>query len=85
MRCLVQGKVQGVWFRDSTRRQAQRLGIAGSAVNLPDGQVEVIARGTAQQLAELEAWLWRGPPNARVSTVRCETLLDREMSGFWIG
>jgi acylphosphatase len=85
MRCLVEGRVQGVWFRDSTRRQAQRLGISGSAVNLPDGRVEVIARGTPQQLSELETWLWQGPPQARVGTVDCERLPDREMSGFWIG
>ncbi len=49
-RFTVQGRVQGVWFRDSTRREAERLGITGYAINLPDGNVEVwpgVARSAA--------------------------------------
>ncbi|MET0768935.1 MAG: acylphosphatase [Solirubrobacteraceae bacterium] len=44
-RIVAAGRVQGVWFRDSTRREAARLGVAGSARNLPDGTVEVVAEG----------------------------------------
>ena len=65
----VHGRVQGVWFRDSTRREATRLGISGHAINLPNGNVEVLAVGAAAQLDALEAWLHEGPPMARVTAV----------------
>lgn len=71
IRCIVSGKVQGVWFRASTQHQAQSLGISGHAVNLVDGRVEVLACGSAASLAALEAWLWQGPPNAQVTDVQC--------------
>jgi len=61
--------VQGVWFRDSTRREALRLGITGYAINLDDGDVEVLACGTPEAIAELCAWLGNGPPMAAVSNV----------------
>ena len=65
----VYGRVQGVWFRDSTRREAVRLGVTGHAINLPNGNVEVLACGDAAALRELEAWLQQGPPMARVTRV----------------
>jgi len=68
----VHGRVQGVWFRDSTRREAERLGITGHAVNLPDGSVEVLACGAPDALAGLENWLHEGPPLA--SVVRVESI-----------
>ena len=73
-RFLVAGKVQGVWFRAGTREQALRLGLAGVARNLADGRVEVIAVGEADAVAELAAWLERGPPLARVTQVEREAL-----------
>ena len=69
-RFLVFGKVQGVYFRHSTRLEAQRLGLGGSARNLPDGSVEVLAQGAAAAVEELRAWLHRGPAQARVDEVR---------------
>ena len=72
MRCLVSGRVQGVWFRAHTREQAQALGLSGSAVNLPDGRVEVIACGEAAALERLRQWLWQGSPMSRVREVACE-------------
>src|SRR3979490_983915 len=60
-RVLVFGKVQGVYFRHSTRQEAKRLAIRGIARNLPDGSVEVIAQGDAAVIEELRAWLHRGP------------------------
>jgi acylphosphatase len=72
----VHGKVQGVWFRESTREQALQLGITGHAVNLPDGSVEVLACGTVKALAVLAAWLERGPPMASVSQLE-----SREFDG----
>jgi acylphosphatase len=69
-RFLVLGKVQGVYFRHSSRREAGRLGVRGYARNLPDGSVEVLARGAPSSVEELRAWLTRGPPEARVDEVR---------------
>ena len=61
--------MQGVWFRDSTRREAVRLGITGYAINLDDGDVEVLACGAPEAVAELRVWLGTGPPMAAVSSV----------------
>jgi acylphosphatase len=66
-RYRVTGRVQGVFFRASTARVAESLGVRGHARNLPDGSVEVLAIGPAAPLAELEAFLRRGPPRAVVS------------------
>ena len=68
-RWRVSGRVQGVFFRASTRDQALRLALDGSAVNLGNGGVEVIAAGSATALAELEEWLHQGPPQARVDAL----------------
>lgn len=68
-RFVVAGKVQGVWFRASTREQALRLGLRGFARNLDDGRVEVLAAGDAGAIDALARWLAQGPPNARVDGV----------------
>jgi len=81
-RFLVRGKVQGVWFRESTRREAQRLGIEGSATNLADGSVEVVAAGMPADLLLLANWLRRGPPKAQVDQVMEELIEDPGISGF---
>jgi acylphosphatase len=65
----IEGRVQGVWFRESTRREAVTLGLTGHAKNLPDGSVEVLACGTPAALDRLADWLGDGPPMARVSNV----------------
>jgi acylphosphatase len=65
----VKGRVQGVWFRESARRQASELGIRGSATNLPDGSVEVLACGQLDALRRLAEWLHQGPPLAQVREV----------------
>ncbi|MGH8501324.1 MAG: acylphosphatase [Gammaproteobacteria bacterium] len=69
LRFFVSGRVQGVFFRAATQEYAQQLGITGYVRNLKDGRVEVYARGERAQLDALGAWLWRGPPNAKVSAV----------------
>lgn len=84
-RFLVSGKVQGVWFRESTRRQAVRLGIDGHAINLSDGRVEVIATGDAEAMAELERWLAEGPPLAVVDQVEVESYVESIEPGFTTG
>ncbi len=81
----VHGRVQGVWFRDSTRREASRLGLAGHAINLPDGNVEVLATGPAAALDELEQWLHVGPPVARVTQVEVRMVEVTAVAGFRIG
>ena len=69
-RFLVTGRVQGVFFRQSTRLEANRLKLKGLARNLPDGSVEVVAQGSAASVEALHQWLWRGPAQARVEQVR---------------
>ena len=71
-RFRVEGRVQGVWFRESTRRQAQPLGITGHARNLPDGSVEVLACGTPGALDQLAKWLQEGPSMANVTGVTAQ-------------
>jgi len=78
VRFLISGRVQGVFFRASTRNEADRLGIAGHARNLADGRVEVVAQGDENAIAELEAWLRVGPPSARVENVLREALPDHQ-------
>jgi len=68
-RFTIKGRVQGVFFRDSTRRIAESLGITGHAINLSDGNVEVLACGEPAALNELAAWLENGPPMAVVTEV----------------
>jgi acylphosphatase len=58
-----------VFFRHSTRIEAERLGLRGFACNLADGSVEVVAQGSAAALDELHRWLHRGPAGARVNAV----------------
>ena len=66
-RFLVSGKVQGVFFRASTARRAEELGLRGYARNLPDGRVEVLAVGQITSLQSLADWLKQGPPRAQVT------------------
>ena len=65
----ITGKVQGVYFRHSTRIEAERLTLTGYARNLPDGSVEVVARGTVGAVERLRQWLHQGPKMARVEAV----------------
>jgi acylphosphatase len=69
-RFLVRGKVQGVWFRASTRHEALMLGLRGYASNLSNGDVEVLAVGDAGAIDRLAVWLQQGPPMARVDAVQ---------------
>ena len=77
-RYLVMGKVQGVFFRHSTRLEAKRLQIRGVARNLADGSVEVLAQGSIPALQALHEWLRRGPVQARVDGVRESDAADRQ-------
>lgn len=68
----IEGRVQGVWFRESTRRAAVPLGITGYAKNLADGSVEVLACGEPAALDRLTEWLGQGPPMAQVTKVESQ-------------
>ena len=84
-RYIVSGRVQGVWFRDSTRRKANELSLCGHAINLLDGSVEVLACGEPEKQELLEAWLWQGPELASVTSVNSEEIPEQKCSGFNIG
>lgn len=81
-RCVVSGRVQGVWFRASTRDRALALGLDGWARNLPDGRVEVVAQGPEAGVDRLCAWLWEGPRMAQVDGVACEPWTAPVPTGF---
>lgn len=84
MRCYVAGRVQGVFFRASTRERARQLGLVGRARNLPDGRVEVVASGPEADLAALRRWLREGPPQAVVTGLECEPCEEGTFEGFAI-
>lgn len=88
LRCVVSGRVQGVWYRSATAEQAARLGLSGSARNRSDGTVEVLVRGNPEAVDELVEWLWHGPPLASVTGVELQRLDaddPRIPSGFTTG
>jgi acylphosphatase len=73
IRATVRGRVQGVFFRDSTRRYAEQAGLTGFSRNMPDPTaVEVVAEGDRTRLEALVEFLKRGPPAARVDSVETE-------------
>jgi len=79
---IVNGRVQGVFFRASTRAEAVRLGLTGHAKNLADGSVEVLACGDATALDELQLWLRIGPPAARVENVTRSSVEETAPAAF---
>ena len=78
MHLIIEGRVQGVCFRDSTRRQALALGVSGWVKNRFDGTVEIIAEGPDKKVKELILWCRRGPSYARVQRIH-------EKSEEWVG
>jgi acylphosphatase len=66
---IVRGRVQGVFFRASTQREARRLGLTGWVKNRTDGSVEILAEGEEDGLKDLIAWANRGPSASRVERV----------------
>lgn len=69
---IIEGLVQGVWFRESAKRKALSLGVCGWVRNLPDGTVEVVAEGEEDKVRELVKWCHKGPPAAKVTNVRAK-------------
>jgi acylphosphatase len=68
-RVVVSGYVQGVWYRESCRRQAQALGVTGWVRNNPDGTVEASLEGDAAAVDTVVAWMRVGPRRARVADI----------------
>lgn len=66
---IVRGRVQGVYFRAATQREARRLGLTGWVKNRADGSVELIAEGEEDSIKELTSWANHGPSAARVDSV----------------
>lgn len=66
-RVVVSGRVQGVFYRDSCRAAAERIGVRGSVRNLADGSVEVVAEGPRDKVGEFLEWCRDGPPRAHVT------------------
>jgi len=88
-RCFVAGRVQGVFYRASTREKALELGCRGYARNLADGRVDVLIVGEPAAVHALIDWLWRGPPAAHVTAVEVHEIerheLGPEPAGFVTG
>lgn len=85
VKCIVKGKVQGVFYRDSTRSIARQLDLTGHAYNLVSGDVEIVACGKKENVKQLQEWLWQGPEHADVKDVICEEVLGDIEGGFVIG
>ncbi len=68
-RVRVRGRVQGVFFRDSTRGKAEELGLSGYVMNTPDGDVEAVFEGPKEGVEEMVQWCGQGPPQASVENV----------------
>ena len=83
LRLIIEGRVQGVWFRESTRKEAARMGVYGWVRNRPEGSVEVVAEGAEEKVRKLAAWCRHGPPSARVSRVHeTEEAFQGEFTDF---
>jgi len=84
VRVVVEGRVQGVGFRWSARRAAERIGVAGWVRNRPDGSVEAHVEGPDDRVQAMIAWLRQGPEDAVVSAVEAEETAVSDARGFII-
>jgi len=81
---IVTGKVQGVWFRQSTKDKALELNISGEVSNQPDGTVKIIATGTKEQLSLFTEWCKQGPTKANVTNLDVKELPLQSFQSFTI-
>ena len=79
---MVSGRVQGVFFRDSVRRRAEAVGVAGWVRNTPEGTVEAVFEGDPGAVDELVEFCRRGPSRAEVTSVDVEEEQPEGLSGF---
>ena len=83
-RCVVSGRVQGVFFRDSTRRQAEKSGVAGWVRNREDGTVEAVLEGDDDAVERIVDWVREGPGHADVERVEVAEEEPEGLSGFQV-
>jgi acylphosphatase len=83
-RIIIKGRVQGVFFRASTKDKADELGLSGEVRNMPDGAVEVLVAGDEGKVKELIEWCYTGPPRAQVTEVNVSDLAAQKFNGFLI-
>jgi acylphosphatase len=81
-RLVIRGHVQGVFYRESMRREAERLGIDGWVRNRPDGTVEAHVQGAPEAVQAILAWANRGPEHARVERVDSTVAAAEDLHGF---
>lgn len=82
---VVKGRVQGVYFRAYTQKQAEKLNLEGFVRNLANGDVEIVASGESVALEKLLAWCHKGPMLAKVTEVRANPIANHEyFAGFEI-
>jgi len=79
---LVEGDVQGVFFRDECRKQAERVGVSGSARNRSDGRVEVVLEGDEAAVTRLVDWCRQGSTRSQVTGVEVTEEEPEGLSGF---
>ncbi len=83
-RVVVSGRVQGVFFRDTTRRRAEAAGVAGWVRNTPDGSVEAVFEGDPSSVDELVEFCRRGPSRAEVTSAEVTEEDPEGLSGFQV-
>ena len=81
-RVVAHGRVQGVFFRDSTRERAEAAGVAGWVANRPDGTVEAVLEGDPEAVEAVVAWMQDGPRRAEVDRVEVNDEEPEGLSGF---
>ncbi len=83
-RAVVRGRVQGVFFRDTTRRRAESIGVAGWVGNRSDGAVEAVFEGAPEQVESMVRFVREGPGRAEVEEVEVSEEEPEGLSGFSI-
>jgi acylphosphatase len=81
-RVVAHGRVQGVFFRDSTQREARSAGVAGWVTNRPDGAVEAVFEGEEDAVQRLVEFVRRGPGHANVEDVEVHEEAPEGLEGF---
>ena len=84
IRIIVSGKVQGVNYRATARNAATELGISGTTKNLTNGDVEIYAAGTKEQLEKFIAWCKKGPAMAKVTNIETAEVPMQVFKNFQI-
>ena len=82
IKILVSGKVQGVFFRDSTRRKAMELGLNGYAKNMPNGDVEVVAQGNEDKINSLIDFIKNNPGHSKVENIKISNKITENFKTF---